>query len=125
MPIARRQPTAYWVSTMRAVSSQSALGVDPYTNFPPLAQKLTDVASATAAGGLTVKAALAVIPGGAAVIAVSSVSTIQSASDTLRDKTSAQIAQEVKATLLRLDVPPDAVARFATNQGLIRPLTCS
>ena len=46
-----------------------SLGVDPYTNFPPLAQKLTDVASATAAGGLTVKAALAFIPGGVAVMA--------------------------------------------------------
>ena len=57
-----------------------SLGVDPYTNFPPLAQKLTDVASATAAGGLTVKAALAVIPGGAAVMAVSGVSSIQSVS---------------------------------------------
>jgi hypothetical protein len=94
-----------------------ALGVDPYTNFPPLAQKLTDVASATAAGGLSVKAALAVIPGGVAVIAVSSVSTIQSASDTLRDKTSAQIAQEVKATLLQLNVSPDTVARFVTNRA--------
>jgi hypothetical protein len=94
-----------------------ALGVDPYTNFPPLAQKLTDVASATAAGGLSVKAALAVIPGGVAVIAVSSVSSIQSASDTLRDKTSAQIAQEVKATLLQLNVSPDTVNRFVTNRA--------
>ena len=94
-----------------------SLGVDPYTNFPPLAQKLTDVASATAEGGLAVKAALAVIPGGAAVMAVSGVSTIEGASETLRDKTSAQIAQEVKATLLRLGVTPDAIARFETNQA--------
>ena len=94
-----------------------SLGVDPYTSFPPLAQKLTEVASATAGGGLTVKAALAVIPGGAAVMAVSGVSSIQSASETLRDKTSAQIAQEVKATLLHLNVPPDLVARFVTNRA--------
>jgi hypothetical protein len=94
-----------------------SLGVDPYTNFPPLAQKLTDIASATATGSLTVKAALAVIPGGAAVMAVSGVSSIESASETLRDKTSAQIAQEVKASLLRLGVAPDAIARFETNQA--------
>jgi hypothetical protein len=94
-----------------------SLGVDPYTNFPPLAQKLTDVASATAAGGLTVKAALAVVPGGVAVMAVSGVASIQSAADTLRDKTSAQIAQEVKATLLRLGVSPDAVDRFVKNRA--------
>lgn len=93
------------------------LGVDPYTNFPPLAQKLTDVASATAAGGLTVKAALAVVPGGIYVVAVSSVATIQTVSETLRDKTSAQIAQEVKATLLRLNVSPDTVTRFVTNRA--------
>jgi len=92
------------------------LGVDPYTDFPPLAKKLTEVASATAAGGLSIKAALAVIPGGA-VLAVSSVSTVQSASDTLRDKTSAQIVQEVKSTLLQLNVPPDTVARFVTNKA--------
>ncbi len=94
-----------------------ALGVDPYTNFPPLAQKLTDVASATAAGGLSVKAALAVIPGGVAVIAVSSVATVQSINDTLRDKTSAQIAQEVKATLLHLDVSPETAAQFINNRA--------
>jgi hypothetical protein len=94
-----------------------SLGVDPYTNFPPLAQKLTDIATATATGGLTVKAALAVIPGGAAVIAVSGVSSIESASETLRDKTSAQIAQEVKAALLRLGVTPDAIGRLETNQA--------
>ena len=93
------------------------LGVDPYTNFPPLAQKLTDVASATAAGGLTVKAALAVIPGGVAVMAVSGVASIQSVGETLRDKTSAQIAQEVKATLLQLNVPPESVTRFVNNRA--------
>jgi hypothetical protein len=93
------------------------LGVDPYTNFPPLAQKLTDVASATAAGGLTVTAALAFIPGGLAVMALSYVSTIEAVSETLRDKTSAQIVQEVKTTLLQLGVSPDAVARFVTNRA--------
>ena len=94
-----------------------SLGVDPYTNFPPLAQKLTDVASATAAGGLTVTAALAFIPGGVAVMALSYVSTIEAASETLRDKTSAQIVQEVKTTLLQLGVSPDAVVRFVTNRA--------
>ena len=48
---------------------------------------------------------------------VSGVSTIEGASETLRDKTSAQIAQEVKATLLRLGVAPDVIARFETNQA--------
>ena len=93
------------------------LGVDPYTNFPPLAQKLTDVASAAAAGGLSVKAALAVVPGGAAVLAVSSISTVQSASDTLRSKTSAQIVEEVKTTLQQLGVSPSNINRLVHNRA--------
>jgi hypothetical protein len=93
------------------------LGVDPYTNFPPLVQKLTEIANAIAAGGLSVKAALAVIPGGPVMIAVSSVSTAQSVSETLRDKTSAQIGQEVKSTLLRIGVSPDATALLLANRA--------
>jgi len=92
------------------------LGVDPYTEFPPLAKKLTEIASATAAGGLTVKAALSVIPGGAGM-AISTAGSAESASDTLRNKTPAQILQEVKATLLRLNVPSGTVARFVENRA--------
>ena len=62
------------------------LDVDPYTDFPPLAQKLKQVAGAMAAGGLPVKAGLALVPGGVG-IAVSSVASVNSAKDTLRDKT--------------------------------------
>jgi len=60
---------------------------------------------------------LSVIPGGAAVFAVSSVSTVQSASDTLRSKTSAQIVQEVKATLQQLGVSPETADRFIHNRA--------
>lgn len=92
------------------------LGVDPYTEFPPLAKKLTEIAGAMAAGGLTVRAALSAIPSGAG-IAVSSVASAASASETLSNKTAAQIVQEVKATLLRLNVPSGTVARFVENKA--------
>jgi len=92
------------------------LGVDPYTQFAPLAQKLTEIADAAAAGGLTVKAALAVIPGGVG-IAVSSAGSAEGVKNTLRDKTSAQIVKEVKATLLRLNVPAESVARLTENRS--------
>ena len=70
------------------------LDVDPYTDFPPLAQRLKEMAGAMAAGGLPVKAGLALVPGGVG-IAVSSVATVNSAKDALRDKTAAQVIAEV------------------------------
>jgi hypothetical protein len=93
-----------------------SLGVDPYTDFPPLATKLTEIASAMAAGGLTVKAALAVIPGGVTTV-ISSVSSAQSLGDTLRDKTSAQVVQEVKSTLQQLRVSNGTIVRFVGNRA--------
>lgn len=92
------------------------LGVDPYTDFAPLAQALTKVASASAAGGLSVKALTLAIPGGAG-IAVSSVGTAETARDTLRDKTSAQILQQVAATLASLKVPAAASNALAANRN--------
>ncbi len=38
------------------------VGVDPYTDFPPLDAKLTQLAQAAAAGGLTVQAAMLAVP---------------------------------------------------------------
>jgi hypothetical protein len=93
-----------------------ALGVDPYTDFQPLATELTAVANAMAAGGITVKTALAVIPGGVTLV-LSSVSAAQSLGDTLRDKTSAQIVQEVKSRLHQLGVHAHTIARFVGNRA--------
>src|SRR4249920_973878 len=92
------------------------LDVDPYTDFPPLAQRLKQMASAMAGGGLPVRAGLAVVPGGVG-IAVSSVATVSSAKDTLRDKTAAQVIAEVRSTLMRLDVPEEAITRLVENRN--------
>lgn len=91
------------------------LGVDPYTQFPPLAQKLTEIATATAGGGLTVKAALSTVPG-AAGMAVSSVSNADAVKSSLTQKTSAQIVQDTKAALTRLNVPAQSITRFVENR---------
>src|SRR5262249_4625271 len=92
------------------------LDVDPYTDFPPLAQRLKQMASAMAGGGLPVRAGLSVVPGGIG-IAVSSVATVSSAKDTLRDKTAAQIIVEVRSILMRLDVPDGAITRLVENRN--------
>lgn len=91
------------------------LGVDPYSDFPPLSQKLQEIAGAAASGGIPVKVALAAIPGGVG-LAISSASSIESVKDALRDKTSAQIIQDVRATLFQLGVPNETITRFVENR---------
>ncbi len=92
------------------------LGVDPYTDFPPLAERLKQMAGAMAAGGLPVKVGISLIPGGVG-IAISSVSSVDSAKDTLRSKTAAQLLVETRGNLLALDVPPDLIDTLVNNRN--------
>lgn len=91
------------------------LGIDPYTDLPPLKQRLEDIARASALGGLSVSVALAAVPGAGGMV-VSSAGTASSINGTLREKTSAQIVQQVKATLHRLKVPVATSARLVENK---------
>src|SRR5215468_4297407 len=93
-----------------------SLDVDPYTDFPPLAQRLKEMAGAMAGGGLPIKAGLSLVPGGIG-IAVSSVATVSDAKDTLRDKTAAQVIAEARATLLSLGIPNENVSRLLANRN--------
>src|SRR5215813_3051447 len=92
------------------------LDVDPYTDFPPLAQRLKEMASVMAGGGLPVKAGLSLVPGGIG-IAVSSVATVSDAKDTLRSKTAAQVIAETRSILTRLGVPDASVSRLVENRN--------
>jgi hypothetical protein len=92
------------------------LGVDPYTNFPPLASKLNDIASASGLGGLSVKAMLMVIPGGVGV-AASSASTADTVRSTLAEKTSSQIVEIVRKDMQQMQVSPNIVARLVQNRA--------
>jgi hypothetical protein len=91
------------------------LGVDPYTDFRPLAQRLDAIAKASALGGLSVKAVLMAVPGPGGMI-VSSTSTASSIQDTLREKTSAQIVQQVRSSLQHLKVSAASSARLIDNR---------
>jgi hypothetical protein len=91
------------------------LSIDPYTEFQPLAQRLDTIAQASALGGLSVKAMLMAVPGAGGAI-VSSSSTASSIENTLRDKTSAQIVQQVKAMLQRMNVSAASSARLLNNR---------
>ena len=92
------------------------LDVDPYTDFPPLAERLKQMAGAMAGGGLPVRAGLALVPGGVG-IAVSSVATVSDAKDTLRSKTAAQVIAETHTILLSLNIPPETIDRLVENRN--------
>ena len=92
------------------------LDVDPYTDFPPLAQRLKQMAAAMAGAGLPVRAGLSLVPGGVG-IAVSSVATVSSAKDMLRDRSAAQIITEVRAILIALDIPEETTSRLVENRN--------
>ncbi len=91
------------------------LGVDPYTDFAPLAQALNDIATASAMGGLSMKALTMAIPGGIGV-AVGSGATVESITSALAEKTSAEIVDMVSARLAALGVPADVAARLIQNR---------
>jgi hypothetical protein len=80
------------------------LGVDPYSDFPPLAQRLRQMASAMAGGQFTVKAGLVLVTGGVG-IGLSAASNVEAAKDTLREKTAAQVIVEVRGILISLQIP--------------------
>jgi hypothetical protein len=98
-----------------------SLDVDPYSDFPPLAQRLKEMANIMAGGGLPVRAGLSFVPGGIG-IAVSSVATVSSAKDTLRDKTATQIIAEARATLASLGVSDESASRLADLLIMARAL---
>jgi hypothetical protein len=88
--------------------------VDPYTPFEPLQKALNDLAWTAAAGGLTVKAALAAIPG-AAVAVVSYTGTAGSLKALVNEKTPSELAKINQNSLYRLGVPEPIVQVFIQN----------
>jgi hypothetical protein len=91
------------------------LGVDPYTDFEPLAHHLEKMAKASALGGLTIKMAFTAIPGGAGT-AVSAVSTSQNLQALVRDKTPAQLIDINTRKLKKLGVPAKTINAFLGNK---------
>lgn len=88
--------------------------VDPYTDFPPLAKRLQELAAARGVGGLSMRGAMMAIPGGSAipsltvtttrtvVFSASSVGAAQAMQDALRTKTAGQIMRDARAKLALL-----------------------
>jgi hypothetical protein len=78
-------------------------GVDPYTSFPPVKDRLNEIAWSATAGGLTVKLATAAIPSPAKV-AVTVPSFTRGMNQLLRDKTPAELKKINDRKLARMNV---------------------
>jgi hypothetical protein len=89
-------------------------GVDPYTSYEPLQKALNDLAWTAAAGGLTVKAALAAVPG-TAVAVVSYTGTAGSLKALVNEKTPAELATINQKKLQEMGVPSPVVQAFMQN----------
>jgi hypothetical protein len=99
----------------------TAYGVDPYTDFPPLAEKLQQLSQAAAAGGLVVTGALMAVPGAAGII-VSNLSTAYKLNDmgleaVARNYDAAQIMDLNRGLLEKMGVGKDITERFLMNRN--------
>jgi DNA-binding transcriptional regulator YhcF (GntR family) len=92
------------------------LNVDPYTDFAPLQNRLQEMARVMTGGQLTVRAGLVAVTGGIGM-GISAAMSLESAKDTLRDKTAAQVIVEVLTTLKSLGVPEETINRLVENQN--------
>ncbi len=81
----------------------TGLGVDPYTDFQPLAYRLNELAGAAAAGHLVVSGAMSAVPGAAGLI-VSNTSTVGGFSEAINDYSDAQLMDMNRDKLARLGV---------------------
>ena len=99
----------------------AAYGVDPYTDFPPLAAQLDQLARAAATGGLVVKGALMAVPGAAGII-VSNLSTANTVNslgleEVARKYTAAQILDINRGLLAKMGIEHALGESFLANRN--------
>ena len=92
------------------------LGVDPYTDFQPLQQRMTQLSAAAATGGLVVTGALMAIPGVGGII-VSNTATSANLGNVARDNTPAQLLDINRPKLLAMGVNPNLAEQFLLNRN--------
>ena len=98
------------------------IGVDPYTDFPPLDARLSRLAEAAAAGGLTVSVAMLAVPTTAVGIVVSNVGTASSIEgvridELARDRTVSQIFDINREQLRAMDIDYELIEALLANRN--------
>ena len=103
--------------------------IDPYTDFPPLARRLQELAAARGVGGLSVRGAMMAVPGGAALpsltatttrtvmFSASSVGAAQGLQESLRTKTAGQIMRDCREKLTALAPDAEVVDALLNNKN--------
>jgi hypothetical protein len=96
------------------------VGVDPYTDFAPLDAKLSRLAEAAAAGGLTVSAAMMAVPVSAAALIYSNLGTASSiegvrVDELARDRTAAQIFDLNREQLRAIGADDELIEALIAN----------
>ncbi len=109
------------IAGMLGVSQQkrelaARLGVDPYTDFQALNEKMTRLSEAGASGGLTVSAAFMVIPGVGGAI-VSGVASGSNLSNLARDYSAAQLLDLNRQKLADMSVEPGIADALLANRS--------
>ena len=89
-------------------------GVDPYSQFPPLKQKLDQMSDAAAAGGLVVTGAFIAIPGAAGTV-ISNVATADTLNDMVRDYSAAQLMDVNRKALGKMGVSAALTEELLAN----------
>jgi hypothetical protein len=92
------------------------LGVDPYTDFEPLAHRMQKLSEAAAAGGLVVSGAMMAIPGAVGIV-VSNVATGGKVADMMRDYSAAQLMDINRQKLAAMGVERPAIEQLVTNRA--------
>ena len=98
------------------------VGVDPYTDFPPLDARLSRLAEAAAAGGLTVSAAMLAVPATTIGIVVSNIGTASTIEgvridELARDQTVSQIFDINRQQLRAMDIDSDLIEALLANRN--------
>lgn len=91
------------------------LGIDPYSDFKPLADKLDDISTTMALGGLAPKAVFTAIGGGAGAT-LSYSSSAEGMRALIRDKTPAQLAELNRQRLKQMGANELTIASFLDNK---------
>ncbi|POF32931.1 hypothetical protein [Roseibium marinum] len=88
------------------------LGVDPYTFYRPLSEKLDETASVTTAGNWTVTAITSLLPGG---LIVNTARTADDFRTMIVDSSPAELEQRTAETLRKSGVVEATIAKIAAN----------
>lgn len=88
--------------------------IDPYTNFPPVKEKLADLSWASTGGNLTVGAGFSAIPGGAGK-AVSGTKATRGFNQLVYDKSPADLKDSNENRLTQMQVTPALIRTFLNH----------